>query len=318
MYEGAFYRMFLLHNSPIKFLVLSDLYTGLHHGDRVILWNVYKNHSFSVAEKGTEYITLDTRTDHCSNERKSNVEWFVLVGYENSYLTLQVFTGTKSNPFYCGLIGNNSSEIVCVSDGTWKAAPGPTYQEEPLQFDNGAISICPFPSLFLYSRWNIHMLTCLWISAQEMAPSPHAPALGCLVKSSSMLRASESAGHMFQGSGVWSVSWVCGARQQGLAFMHQSASSHKWNQSSDTAVFTFPGVETGLLAVCRDEDCAESNRMASPSTTAQWADPPEVLQMLACLMLPPKSSETRFAIEGTCQVHFPGVFTSAETGCDTE
>lgn len=55
-----------------------------------------------------------------------------------------------------------------------------------------------------------------------------------------------------------------------------------------------------------------------PSTTTEWADPSEDLQMLACLMLPPKSSGTRFAIEGMCQVHFPGVFTSAGTGRDTE
>jgi len=54
------------------------------------------------------------------------------------------------------------------------------------------------------------------------------------------------------------------------------------------------------------------------SITAEWADPPEALQMLTCLMLLPKPSGTRSAIEGMCQVHFPGVFISTETGCDTE
>lgn len=44
--------------------------------------------------------------------------------------------------------------------------------------------------------------------------------LRVLVNSSSMLRASDTTGHVFQGSGVWSVVWVCGARQWVLAFMH--------------------------------------------------------------------------------------------------
>lgn len=52
-----------------------------------------------VAEKYTEYIMSDIGIDRYSNKRKSNVEWSVLIAYENGLFDLIKYS-LEPNPVH--------------------------------------------------------------------------------------------------------------------------------------------------------------------------------------------------------------------------